>query len=410
MTRWAPWRSPRGFALILTLSLLALLVLLTFAISSVSNVDGQVSLVSTFQRQARQNARLGLVVAMGKLQVTAGRSDRFTGMAGITGIPPTIDSPTRYWCGVWERGGRFLGWLVSGNDAPAVLGSDVVSLVGGYSVGDAARTTATSTSSREKEHVKVPRVTIQNANGITDGHYGFWVGDEGMKISAYVPADEIPHTTGGPMVSDKLNSTQRRLWSTIQSMSVTDRAKFINYEQLVYAGVTPSYLQEPFHFLTLRARFLEGSSYVSGRININSASRPLWYSLVSTYNSITSGARISQIASVGRKLADAMVVGPFATIGDFENSLLLADALPSNVTPALFVQTLGGILTTRSDTFRIRAYGDAMNPADAGDPNAAPVSVAYCEAIVQRTHEADPSGSGNRFVITYFRWLGPDDI
>ena len=66
--------------------------------------------------------------------------------------------------------------------------------------------------------------------------------------------------------------------------------------------------------------------------------------------------------------------------------------------------------TVRSDTFRIRAYGDAMNPAGADDPNATPESVAYCEAIVQRTTIDDPGGNGKKFVITYFRWLGPDDI
>ena len=68
------------------------------------------------------------------------------------------------------------------------------------------------------------------------------------------------------------------------------------------------------------------------------------------------------------------------------------------------------LLAVRSDTFRIRAYGDAMNPADAGLAGATPESVAYCEAIVQRTTEDDPGGNGKKFVITYFRWLGPDDI
>jgi hypothetical protein len=37
-------------------------------------------------------------------------------------------------------------------------------------------------------------------------------------------------------------------------------------------------------------------------------------------------------------------------------------------------------------------------------------SAAYCEAIVQRTPEMMPDGSGRRFVITYFRWLTPADI
>jgi hypothetical protein len=66
---------------------------------------------------------------------------------------------------------------------------------------------------------------------------------------------------------------------------------------------------------------------------------------------------------------------------------------------------LGPMLTVRSDTFRVRAYGEAVNPADPSSIEA----LAYCEAIVQRTPEPMP-GFGRRFVITHFRWLGPEDI
>ena len=55
-----------------------------------------------------------------------------------------------------------------------------------------------------------------------------------------------------------------------------------------------------------------------------------------------------------------------------------------------FITDVSPILAVRSDTFRIRAYGDAMNPADADDANATPDSVAYCEALVQRTNQAAP--------------------
>lgn len=65
-------------------------------------------------------------------------------------------------------------------------------------------------------------------------------------------------------------------------------------------------------------------------------------------------------------------------------------------------------LTVRSDTFRIRAYGDALNPVveTAGKVEA----TAYCEAIVQRIKDSTTAAGEGRFVITYFRWLGPDDI
>ena len=80
------------------------------------------------------------------------------------------------------------------------------------------------------------------------------------------------------------------------------------------------------------------------------------------------------------------------------------------MTAQQLVDEVAPILTVRSDTFKIRAYGDAMNPADVGVAGARPEAVAYCEAIVQRTNDDDPLGHGEKFVITYFRWLGPDDI
>ena len=39
-----------------------------------------------------------------------------------------------------------------------------------------------------------------------------------------------------------------------------------------------------------------------------------------------------------------------------------ADA--STAGPADFMAAIGGMLTTRSDTFRVRAYGDAVDPLD----------------------------------------------
>ncbi len=91
---------------------------------------------------------------------------------------------------------------------------------------------------------------------------------------------------------------------------------------------------------------------------------------------------------------------------------------PSFLTQADVLQVLGPALSARSDTFVIRAYGDAVG-AD-GEVEAR----AWCEAVVQRTPEPlapDESGLnprnpglagdfGRRFVIGSFRWLSPGEI
>ncbi len=91
---------------------------------------------------------------------------------------------------------------------------------------------------------------------------------------------------------------------------------------------------------------------------------------------------------------------------------------PSFLTQADVLQILGPALSARSDSFVVRAYGDAV---DAGGEVQAR---AWCEATVQRTPEPlDPDASGldpraaglpgdfgRRFVITSFRWLRPGEI
>jgi len=111
---------------------------------------------------------------------------------------------------------------------------------------------------------------------------------------------------------------------------------------------------------------------------------------------------------------DARVVGPYW------------EGIAQWVTQADLLQRLGPLLTTRSDTFRIRAYGESGGLAGRG-------ASALCEAIVQRIPEyIDPTnppeaaairfnpvserfenGSlstdnqffGRRFVVISFRWL-----
>jgi hypothetical protein len=91
------------------------------------------------------------------------------------------------------------------------------------------------------------------------------------------------------------------------------------------------------------------------------------------------------------------------------------------LTPADVMTALAPGLFARSDTFRIRAYGDAVNPAT-GELDAR----TWCEALVQRVPAwVDPAqpedtplgglnemnaGFGRRFRVVAFRWLGAGEI
>lgn len=83
------------------------------------------------------------------------------------------------------------------------------------------------------------------------------------------------------------------------------------------------------------------------------------------------------------------------------------------------LQILAPVLSARSDTFRIRSYGAALDPFT-GEPSAE----SWCEAVVQRipewvdpadAPEDDPASAvntalGRRFVLVSFRWLPKSDI
>lgn len=107
-------------------------------------------------------------------------------------------------------------------------------------------------------------------------------------------------------------------------------------------------------------------------------------------------------------------------------------ALPGYLTQADLLQVLGPILSVRSDTFRIRTYGEVRDPV-----NDTIIGRAWCEAIVQRlpdyVDQSDPALAnpvvnplgnaaapadtnstnqtfGRRLHVVGFRWLGPNDI
>ncbi|WP_193213285.1 hypothetical protein [Luteolibacter marinus] len=98
-----------------------------------------------------------------------------------------------------------------------------------------------------------------------------------------------------------------------------------------------------------------------------------------------------------------------------------AQGAPGYLTQADILGVLGNAATVRSDTFVIRAYGDALS--NDGSVQAR----AWCEAVVQRFPEfldvadkatTDPGDLtrdanrtfGRRFEITSFRWLSPEEI
>lgn len=416
----------RGFALVLTIGLLALLVLAVYALSALVRVNSQTAVAGVAQMQARQNALLGLNVALGELQRLAGDDSGVTGMAGVAGVPASTQ--TRHWCGVWDAGGMFRGWLTSGaamSPTPTLTTTSVIQLVEANAVGTKPTTASAYADEEYVDAGKVPIASFESAGGgASGGSYAYWVGDEGVKVSAAVPtvspAGSVQISTASTPLSIARVTTAFAQFDSADARKIVAFEQATNLEYASNAKLTTASLRDGFHHVTLLHQVIsvDGSRLEGGRVNINTSSAVVWRSLVESFNAAsgTKFATTAKITSATNSIANNIAGstsgkssnGPFLSVGAFGGSSLLSNAVTgtNGVSVAQFMSVLGPMLSVRSDTFRIRAYGEVVNPADGTTVEA----VAYCEAIVQRTNDTAPNGLGRRFVVTYFRWLGPGDV
>jgi hypothetical protein len=228
----------RGFALVVTLSLMVLLTLLAVGLLSLSAVSLRSGSRAAAQAEARANARLALLLAIGELQKQLGPDQRVSASGAILS-GSSVRHP--HWTGVWnswragpgdstwtspdeasehrtiagdrnrgmhptykqDRSDHFSSWLVSltpeeaqtpssarslALDGSAMPGkeADAVQLVGAGSLGP----------ERISDHVSARLIGVRSGTatrGAATGRYGWWVGDESQK--ARIMDDS--HQTGG---------------------------------------------------------------------------------------------------------------------------------------------------------------------------------------------------------------------
>ena len=92
-------RRERGFALVVTLSLMILLTVIAVGLLQLSSVSLRASSQGDARALARSNAMMALQMAIGQLQRTAGQDQRITGPADLASA-----SYPAAWTGVWTPG------------------------------------------------------------------------------------------------------------------------------------------------------------------------------------------------------------------------------------------------------------------------------------------------------------------
>jgi len=252
----------KGFALVVTVSLLVLLSVIALGLLSLSTVTLRSGTQEQAQTEARANARLALQIAIGELQKQLGPDQRISANGAILS-ESAVSHP--HWNGVWDswiagpkataavkadypsaeshhqtigsqpdasmrpeyeqKDEHFRSWLVSlapneaGNMVSArdlVLNGkpiptkddQAIQLVGKGSLGDAANTT---------DFVTARLINVSSSSAQGAGRYAWWVGDESQKArvmhdsyDSTPPANnaekiyrgQSPGSTGTKMIKD----------------------------------------------------------------------------------------------------------------------------------------------------------------------------------------------------------------
>ena len=229
----------QGFALVATMSIIVLVMITAMAFLGLSiSVTREVSHGKHMQI-ARANAKMALMIALGKLQCHLGPDQRVSALAAILEKPGVAGEevilPNRHWVGVWDtvymdasgnswpvigkkpdlenevrgapylyrgiyndlrysgsvaqlHGGRWRSasglhraWLVSGvgdlDPAVKLTEADGIELVGRGSLGNTL-----TDKEFAKRRVMVPRVTVRDEEG-RESTYAFYIADNNLKAS-----------------------------------------------------------------------------------------------------------------------------------------------------------------------------------------------------------------------------------
>ncbi len=202
-----------GFALLITITLLAFLVLLLVSLAALTRVETQVASNNQQLSQARQNALMALNVALGKLQAAAGPDQRITATADIVS---NVHNDKRRWTGVWNTTAATPTpeWLVSTAAATPATGTvavttalpntGTVELVGINTTDTTVAGNAVTVETQPITSTSVPGMSGQQ----TVGHFAYWVGDEGVKAKVSL-TDPWAATTVPEEKSFQLKGAQR---------------------------------------------------------------------------------------------------------------------------------------------------------------------------------------------------------
>ena len=273
-----------GFALVIALSLMAFVLLLLLSITTLVQVETQGSQIQLQQMEAEQSALLGLQIAIGELQKTAGPDQRITATASINDAP-NIAQP--HLLGVWEsfkqendsnapinyavqKNSDFVQWLSSTaaitdktNQAyPTAAPTNSVILVGDGTLPTPDADDPTT------QYVQASTVDVLGANGNRVGGYAWHVFDESQKANLTLknPATATDAervgalgVAGAPNFTALANASDGdALYSPLENLSAGEQEKAVSLSAAALLGDATFNPQaaNAFHVLTTDSKSL----------------------------------------------------------------------------------------------------------------------------------------------------------
>ena len=246
---WPVCRRPRGFALVVTLSLMILLTVIAVGMLSLSSISLRTASSTQAMSEARQNARLSMMLAIAQLQSLTGPDTRVTASSNL------IDASGVAATGVWRSwegtdhdstgkatapqydsklkpgdpaktiatssDGRFLGWLTS---STAATDPDVKSIPNVSSTDTPGMVSMVSTGSVSdpKRQVFITPTLLAGSGGGTKGAIAWWTSGDNSK--AMVNTDRAPKPAKTTDWQQRVRSNGRADAKTFGLEKVDDEA------------------------------------------------------------------------------------------------------------------------------------------------------------------------------------------
>ena len=242
---------PAGFALVVTVSMMVLLAILAVGLLSLSSVALRSSASSSAMAEARQNARMALMLAIGELQRHAGKDQVITAESDVViQSPQSASSTGEYngkqlrWTGVWDSAaanqtnqlataGQPLKWLVSGaNGGTAPDPGNVTTQDTFLIAGDQPGSNSTG--------VRVPLTPISAKGTTSPGRCAYWVSDLGVKAKVNIPTPPETSAKAAKVASTQLagESQLAKIETSWEDVSDEQKRKWLSMEtgRLVATG------------------------------------------------------------------------------------------------------------------------------------------------------------------------------